>query len=399
MDKKILFLSPFFYPEQISTGKYNSFLVEKLIEGNCEVDVVAFHPFYPDWVISKSEKPFKSAKVYRYGERVRFPKSQILRRIVLESKYFYYVSKHLFIHKNEYDIVISIFPPVLFMFATGFFLKKVLKVGIVHDVQGIMANTEKSLSHSIAAFLIGLVERNIYKKCDKLICLSHSMKNEVVKKYAVDKGTCEVFYPFVSLSQKKDDLDQDCLKEIFEDGFQHVVYSGALGKKQHPYDLYNFFQKLAVSSSLIRCHIFSRGPIFNELFSRAKVYAKNNVMFHDLVDESDVSSLFSRSTVQVIPQSPGTGTGAFPSKLPNLLAHGVPIFAICDQDSELSRVISKVILAKAIHSWDSLNMVSEMHDFLDVLKKTTHEEIYLENKNTILKEFDVDSFISSLVSA
>ena len=389
MDKKILFLSPFFHPEKISTGKYNSFLVEKLLESNYGVDVIAFHPFYPDWVISKSDKPFNSAKV-------RFPKSQILRRIILELKYFYFVGKHLFTHKDEYDIVISIFPPVLFLFAAVYFLKNVFKVGIVHDVQGIMANTEKTLSRSSAAFLMGLVEKNIYKKCDKLICLSHSMKDEVVKNYAVDKGKCEVFYPFVSLSQRKNDLDPNCLSKIFEDGFQHVVYSGALGEKQQPYELYDFFQKLTLSSALIRCHIFSQGPIFNELLSRAKVFANNNVLFHDLVDESEISALFSNSTVQVIPQSSGTGAGAFPSKLPNLLAHGVPVFAICDQDSELDRVIKKVRSAKATHTWDRQNMISEMLSFLDMLKKTTHEENYLENKSAILKEFDVDYLISRL---
>ncbi len=397
MDKKILFLSPFFYPEQISTGKYNSFLVEKFLESNYEVDVVAFHPFYPDWCVSKSDAPFNHAKVYRYGEKVRFPKSQILRRIVLELSYFYYVSKHFFRHKNNYDIVISIFPPVLFMFAAGFFLKKAVKVGIVHDVQGIMANAKKSFLHSTAAFLMGLVERNIYKKCDRLICLSYSMKDEIVKKYGVDKGKCEVFYPFVSLSQRKNDLDPNCLSEIFEDGFQHIVYSGALGEKQRPYDLYDFFQKLAVTSPVpVKCHIFSRGPVFDSLLSRTKVSTGNKVMFHDLVDESDVSALFACSTVQVIPQAPGTGAGAFPSKLPNLLAHGVPVFAICDQGSELDRVINKVKSAKSIRTWNPQVMIAEMQDFLKTLKKTTHKTIYLENKNAILKEFDVDHFINSL---
>ncbi len=313
MNKKILFLSPFFYPEKISTGKYNSFLVGKLLESNYDVDVVAFHPFYPDWVISKNEESFKEAEIYRYGKNVRFPKSQILRRIILELTYAYYVSKHLFSHKKEYDIVISVFPPVLFMFVANIFLKKVLKVGIVHDVQGIMANTEKSFSRRAAAFLMGRVEKNIYKKCDRLICLSYSMKDEILKRYMVDEDKCEVFYPFVSLSEKKDNVGSGCLDDIFEDGFQHIVYSGALGEKQQPYDLYNFFQKLAVSLSSIKCHIFSQGPIFTELVSQANISSNNKVMFHDLVSESDVSEVFARSTVQVIPQSPGTGAGAFPS--------------------------------------------------------------------------------------
>jgi len=397
LDKKILFLSPFFYPEQISTGKYNSFLVEKLLENDYVVDVVAFHPFYPDWCVSKSNAPFNHANIFRYGEKLHFPKSQILRRIVLELSYFYYVSKHFLRHKNDYDIVISIFPPVLFMVAVGFFLKKVVKVGIVHDVQGIMANADKSFSRRIAAFLMGLVEKNMYKKCDRLICLSHSMRDAIVKKYAVDRNKCDVFYPFISLSQTRNDIGSEYLSDIFEDGYQHIVYSGALGEKQQPYELYDFFQEIAAASlKPIKCHIFSRGPVFDSLISRAKQSTDNKVLFHDLVDESDVSALFASSTVQVIPQAPGTGAGAFPSKLPNLLAHGVPVFAICDQDSELDRVINRVKSAKSIHTWSSPIMIAEMQAFLETLKKTTHKIIYLENKNTILKEFDVNRFIKGL---
>ncbi len=74
----------------------------------------------------------------------------------------------------------------------------------------------------------------------------------------------------------------------------------------------------------------------------------------------------------------------------------MPVFAICDEGSELDRVLRKVRAGKSIDSWDSQQMIGEMQEFIESLKNTSHQLIYLDNKNTILKEFDVDQFISRL---
>ena len=41
-------------------------------------------------------------------------------------------------------------------------------------------------------------------------------------------------------------------------------------------------------------------------------------------------------------------------------------------------------------------MEGAMYDFLEKIENISHEEIFVENKETILKEFDVDRFIKSL---
>ncbi|MGB8475721.1 MAG: hypothetical protein WCE61_16705, partial [Candidatus Acidiferrum sp.] len=46
---KLWLFSPFFYPETISTGKYNTILSRALAERGVEVNVVTSHPFYPNW--------------------------------------------------------------------------------------------------------------------------------------------------------------------------------------------------------------------------------------------------------------------------------------------------------------------------------------------------------------
>ena len=44
-----LILSPFFYPEPISTGKYNTVLAQGLVARGQDVVVLASHPLYPKW--------------------------------------------------------------------------------------------------------------------------------------------------------------------------------------------------------------------------------------------------------------------------------------------------------------------------------------------------------------
>ena len=43
--QRLLFVSPFFYPEDISTGRYNTYFVRALLAQGVEVAIVAAHPF------------------------------------------------------------------------------------------------------------------------------------------------------------------------------------------------------------------------------------------------------------------------------------------------------------------------------------------------------------------
>ncbi len=67
INKRVLFLSPFFYPEMISTGKYNSYLVKVLVNRGYSVDVVASHPLYPDWKPKISKADLQGCTIHRGG--------------------------------------------------------------------------------------------------------------------------------------------------------------------------------------------------------------------------------------------------------------------------------------------------------------------------------------------
>jgi colanic acid biosynthesis glycosyl transferase WcaI len=99
------------------------------------------------------------------------------------------------------------------------------------------------------------------------------------------------------------------------------------------------------------CHVFSGGPLFDALRKDQK-WNIRRLVFHDLVPERDLCELYLCSHIQVIPEMAGLSQGAVPSKLPNLLAAGVPILYIGEKDSEVWRLIQGCRAGGCCDNWD-----------------------------------------------
>jgi hypothetical protein len=183
------------------------------------------------------------------------------------------------------------------------------------------------------------VERRSFANCDRLIFLSHSMAERAIRDYDLRRDICSVHYPFQTLPTHKTKITST-LEQTLPATCLNVVYSGALGDKQSPDELLRFMVDVQRRYSNAQCHIFSAGPHFERLKHAFQGRVDCYVNFHPLVDEEELGELYARSAVQIIPQAGGTADGALPSKLPNLLAAGVPVFAICDEDSEVARILA-----------------------------------------------------------
>ncbi|MCK4708595.1 MAG: glycosyltransferase [Gammaproteobacteria bacterium] len=395
--KGILFLSPFFYPEEISRGKYNTCLVKALVESKVHVDVVASYPFYPDWSPEKTELSLSGVEVYRGGLNVKYPRSQILKRLVLELWFLFHVTKYLFFKRKNINKVVVVFPPVLVMWAVNILLpKKVIKIGIVHDLQGVMARTSKSIVRVLISKLITKLEKYAFKNLDKIVCLSQSMSEELKNNYSVDGALIDICYPFVTLND--DRVKSNSLSEEFNSDYLHIVYSGALGEKQRPVELLALFKEISKIRQDVMCHIISSGPIFESLKNDFHDALLGNIKFRGLVHENELDELYSRSTIQIIPQAMGTGNGAFPSKLPNLLASGVPVYAICENGSELSELINKIEFCKSGGLWDIKLLSKEILIFLDEVKNLSHDDLKNAYKDELEKMFGVGKLVEIIAN-
>lgn len=384
--KNILIISPFFFPEPISTGKFNTNLAKSLAEKGHKVTVLCFHPFYPEWKIQESREEIEGVEIIRGGKNLYYPAKSILRRIILEIGFLFFILRKIGKHQKGKDILLPVFPPSLAFFATSLFLKKnIIKVGMVHDLQQIYASNKKGFTNRIISFIIHKIENNCYTNCDKLIFLSKEMKDKARELYELDSTELEVQYPFVSLS---DTLSED-LGQIFDNNKTNIVYSGALGEKQNPYKLYDFFDYTSKKIDGTVFYFFSQGTIFNQLKDKNK---NKNIRFHNLVEKDNLKELYNRSDIQIIPQLPNTSVGSLPSKLPNLLVSGCKILIITDPNSEIEQLFKVNNLEKVVTSWDFDVMLGSLKKLL----------ISSENKNAqklvANKYFTIDKMIDKIIN-
>ena len=353
--KTVLLLSPFFFPEQISTGKYNACFAEECVRYGVDVSVIASHPLFPSWSVEASEAAMPGVTIYRGGASVRYPASVLLRRAVLELWFAWHVLSCWFFKRIKADVVVPVFPPSLFFFLLALVLpKRMRKVGVVHDLQGVYADRSKGVVGRLVGAAIHFVESRCFKACDKLIFLSTSMADRAIAEYALQREKCVVCYPFVALPTTKEQAGQN-LATLFAAEKKHVVYSGALGDKQKPDGLYAFLSGLVQRDPETACHIFSAGPHFERL--KALYGTDGLVALHDLVPVDDLDELYARSDVQVIPQELGTGDGSLPSKLPNLMAAGVPVFVVCDAGSEVGELVLEAKAGVVANTWQSAELI------------------------------------------
>ena len=389
----VLLLSPFFYPEQISTGKYNTALAKALVERSISVRVIASYPLYPEWKPEVCSASLDDIVIHRAGESIHYPKSPYLRRFFLETWFAWHATVKSWRYRANTQYVVPIFPPSLFFLFVDFILpRSVRRVGIVHDLQGIYAARSRSFALHLVSLTIRLVERRVFRRCDKLIFLSSSMRDSAIKVYKLDALKCVVCYPFVALPAS---TEFGVLDSIFPVNMRHVVYSGALGEKQNSDELVNFMEALSISCSDVACHIFSGGPIFENL-KKVQQSKGGKIKFHSLVAEEHLMELYTRSDVQIIPQAPDTANGSLPSKLPNLLFAGTPIFAICDDDSELAKLIRNFDAGFVSSSWTQENLLADMEGFLESLCNQNRSQRIFRNKLFLQSSFTVDQVISEI---
>lgn len=386
---RILILSPFFHPEPISTGKYNSQLASALVDAGHEVEVVCSYPVYPTWVpevISCDEIP--GTQVIRGGLSVNYPSKALLRRAVLEVWYTWHVAKAFFQKAIKPDVIVCVFPPSLFSLVLPWFINKQVKIiGIVHDLQGVYVGRSGSFFGKIVKHIITGVEKKGFSLCNKLVFLSEEMLQWTVKNYSIDKTKTQVNYPFTTINTTQEKDPSSELRSIFPAGKKYIVYSGALGEKQNPAGLYDLLIEIVKKHPDWEARIFSQGPLFDQI---KKTNQNSSIQLHPLASTQDLPYLLKYSDIQVVPQATGTSDGSLPSKLPNIIQSGTRLLCITDPDSELSRIVGKYTLGTVSTSWETLFCIKA---FEKLAGKSAGSS---ENNAELLDLFSIDTLVKAI---
>jgi colanic acid biosynthesis glycosyl transferase WcaI len=198
-------------------------------------------------------------------------------------------------------------------------------------------------------------------------------------KYALNPDICDVVYPFQSLSGVRSQK----VPAVLIPHEKTLVYSGALGEKQAPEELLRLLDAFARRNRDYQAIVFSDGPIFESLKEQYRA-SGSPVEFHGLVPDDELEGLLRSSTIQVIPQKLSVSHGAFPSKLPNIIAADTAIFGVTDAGSEVDDILSQYSRGKAVNNWNLNESLDSLEAFAYKLASDT-EVPGAENEDAELK--------------
>lgn len=237
MKKRILIISQHFWPENFRISD----IAAGFAENGIEVDVVCGIPNYPNGIVPKGyglfknkKQNFKGVNVYRTWEIVRKGNSNI--RIFLNyiSYPFFASFKVLGFLGKKYDAVFCYETSPVYMIFPAILYSKLKKVPLTTYVLDLWPENLYSVLKIQNSFLRALVKTTShwhYKQCDKLIAMSPSLNETLVKitgkdgsKIATIPQYCEKFY--------EQDIHNPQLEEKYKDVFK-IVYAGNISPAQN----------------------------------------------------------------------------------------------------------------------------------------------------------------------
>jgi glycosyltransferase involved in cell wall biosynthesis len=277
------------------------------------------------------------------------------------------------------DVVVSILPPSLFiLFLNRILPRRVRRVAVVHDLQGVLAAQEKGFVRRAIIHMIHAVESRVFRSQDLCIFFSEDMARIAQQSYDLDPAKIAVQYPSITLPASYSAIAAASkahhLDVLFPPDKLHVVYSGALGYKQNSQQLVALLQAAAERHPEVQFHMLSGGPFYESLRAEYEQRPEPRVQFHPLVAERDLAELYARSAIQIIPQAEGTESAALPSKLPNLLAAGVHLLAICSSGSEVERMIQLAGTGTIATRWDEDLFLARLDEALEIVRRESASE-------------------------
>jgi glycosyltransferase involved in cell wall biosynthesis len=341
---KILFLSDNFPPEvnALATRTYEH--CKLWVNQGHEVTVITCFPNFPQGKIYPGYKNKLYQKEIIDGIRVIrvwsyiTPNSGFLKRGLDQlSSAFTSSIAGLFIKKTDYIIASS---PQFFSAWAAFFLSLVKRTPWVFEVrdmwpEGIIFLNRDSYLYKI----LEKIELGLYRSADKIVVVTESFKNSIVRRSQVSSSKVRVIYngsnnELLSPREK----NQEILRKLkLEDKFI-IGYAGTLGIS-HSLD-FIFSEILKISNSKIHFLFIGDGALRGKLEEFMHAHNMLNVTILDLVGKNEIVEYLSIFDVGLVPLKKNKAyLKVIPSKTFELAAMNIPI--LLGVDGEMRRILEE----------------------------------------------------------
>lgn len=350
---KMLKLSPYCYPERVSSSHLSSDLSTAYIKAGIMVE-----NYVPTPTRGVSKEVRKKYKKIKYEERndgqtviYRFPmfaegKNPVMRAIrylLVNLIQLWYGSK-----ANGIDIIYSASTPPTQGLLCGIVKRRLSKryrqnvpyLYCLHDVfPDSLVNANMTRKGSLLWNIGRKIEDFTYKSADKIIVISNDIKKNIMKK-GVPAEKIIVVPNWINTDNVKPVARTD--NRLFDElnlnrGMFYVTYAGNLGKAQS-IDTILQAAKLLNDQKDIEFVLFGGGAGQDD--AEIKIKQLDNVKLFPLMPPERVAEVYSLGDVSIVACKKGFGTGAIPSKTFSIMATATPIMLSFDKDSELWNLIN-----------------------------------------------------------
>lgn len=351
---KVLKLSPYFYPEQISSSHLSHDLEDAYIKNGIYTE-----NFVPTPTRGIDEKTYQEYKNIKYEEfrdgfiKVhRFSMFREGKNPLLRAFRYFLVNIFQFFKgcgAKDIDLVVSASTPPTQGLLCGF-IAKILskkykrKVPFIYNLQDIFPDslvfTGLTKKGSVLWKIGRIVENITYKNADKIIVISEGFKKNIMAKGVPEEKIIVIpnwvdENAVVNVDRKDNPLfdKYNLNREKF-----YVCYSGNIGFTQNMAELCAAAKKLENQEN-IGIIIVGDGAFKPQLEKIIEEQKIQNITLIPFQDYSEISNVFSLGDVGLIISKAGIGTNSVPSKTWSIMSAQRPVLACFDNDSDLCDIV------------------------------------------------------------
>lgn len=346
---RILKLSGYFYPEQVSSTHLSKDLNEAYMKAG--FSFVNYVPTPTRGISDEVRREYKTKKyevrdngqtiVHRFS-MFREGKNPIQRaiRYVLVNFIQYFKGSSA----KDIDLILSGSTPPTQGLLCGL-VKKRLKVPFVYNLQDIFPDSLVNAKMTKKGSLIWKIGRKIedftYRSADKIIVISEDFKRNIMEK-GVPEDKIVIIPNWVDSEQvyhidRKDNVLFD--RYGLDPDKYYICYSGNVGHSQNLNLLLDAAKVMQKELPDVRFVIIGEGAAKEDLAGMIAAEGLTNVILLPFQPYEDIAHVFSLGDADLIISKPGIGGSSVPSKTWSIMAAERPILASFDDDSALAQLI------------------------------------------------------------
>lgn len=377
MNKKLLFVCQYFYPEKISSGVLPYEMACELNKEGFDVTALVGYPKeYSDESKIKMHEEINGIKIHRikYFQSAR---SNFIGRIInyLSFCFSVWMNKRQF---NDIDQCICYTNPPLLPYVIARLSKKYnfdLFFEIYDLYPDVAIKSNVMSERSMVCKMMNYATNYALKQSKKIILLSHEMKTYLINtRESLNLEEKSVVIP--NWYKKQEAIEKQQLDQLT------ILYGGNMGILQ---DMDTLLESIIKLKDYRNIHfvLAGHGVKKQKIVDSIEKHNLSNCTILDFIPKNEYDELLKKVDLAIVSlESFGLGLGS-PSKVYGYLALGLPIIAIMPKETDVVKDILEFhngIYVQQNHPQDLVNFLIEVLENRKVLKSMSESSLNIFNR-------------------